>query len=164
MKDYSKGKIYTIKCQTDETLIYVGGTIQPLCERKATHKRDSKGEKTKNRLLYSKINGDWANWKIELYELFPCSCKEELDKKEGEIIRKIGTLNDRIAGRTRKEHYHDNKQKFQEYNRQRYENNKDKKKEYNNKYYRANAEKHKEYSRQYRQRKKQQKLNEVKRS
>lgn len=149
MKDYSKGKIYTIRCGTDETLIYVGSTIQPLYERKAGHKRDSKNEKKNNSLLYSKINGDWTNWYIELYELYPCSCKQELDKKEGEIIRKIGTLNKRIAGRTRKEHYHDNKSKLLDYKREYYQKNKEKKRQY----YQNNIEKRKAYNRQYKQQK-----------
>jgi hypothetical protein len=156
MKDYSKGKIYTIRCRTDDTLIYVGGTIQPLCERKASHKKDSKSqnEKIRNRLLYSKINGDWTDWYIELHSFYPCSCKEELDRREGELIREIGTLNDRIAGRTRKEHYQDNKERIKQYSKDHYKNNADKKKEYCKNYYKENADKRRAYSREYRQRKK----------
>jgi hypothetical protein len=159
MKDYSKSKIYTIRCLTDDTLIYVGGTIQPLCERKATHKRDSRDEKTKNRLLYTKINGDWTNWKIELHELYPCNSKEELGRREGQIIREIGTLNDRIAGRTRREHYEDNIERIKQYSKDHYKNNAEKKKEYCKNYYQNNKDKRKAYNREYKQRKKQQKLN-----
>ena len=112
MKDYSKSKLYTIRCRTDETLIYVGATIQSLCERKASHKKDSKDEKKRKRLLYSKINGDWTDWYFEPLCDFPCNNKEELSKKEGELIRQMGTLNGRIAGRTRKEHYQDNRQQI----------------------------------------------------
>ena len=112
MKDYSKGKIYTIRCLTDKTLIYVGSTIQPLCERFASHKRSSKCD---NRLLYTTINGDWENWKIELNQLYPCSCVEELKAKEGEIQRLIGTLNKKIEGRTKKEWTEDNKEKVAGY-------------------------------------------------
>ena len=39
---------------------------------------------------------------IELFENFPCNSKEELNKKEGQIIREIGTINKQIAGRTYK--------------------------------------------------------------
>lgn len=125
MKDYSKGKIYTIRCITDDTLIYVGGTIQPLCERFAQHKRSSKYEKEKDRLLYTTINGDWSNWKIELHELYPCSCKEELGRREGELIRELGILNEKIAGRTQKEWRKDNKEKVVEYKKKEYQNNKE---------------------------------------
>ena len=50
---------------------------------------------------------------IELYELFKCNTKEELNKREGEIIRQIGTLNMVIPGRKQKEYYNDNKGKIQ---------------------------------------------------
>ena len=45
MPDYSKGKIYTIRCRTDETLIYVGSTIQPLNRRFSKHKTEYKSNK-----------------------------------------------------------------------------------------------------------------------
>ena len=35
MPDYKQGKIYTVRCKTDDTLIYVGSTTQPLSERMA---------------------------------------------------------------------------------------------------------------------------------
>ena len=38
MPDYKQGKIYTVRCKTDDTLIYVGCTTQSLCERMAKHK------------------------------------------------------------------------------------------------------------------------------
>ena len=123
MKDYSKGKIYTIRCITDDTLIYVGSTIQALCERLAGHKRSCKYE---DRLLYSAVNENWDNWKIELHSLYPCSCVEELRRKEGEIIREIGTLNMEIAGRTKKEHYQDNKEKILKDVKNYQQNNKEK--------------------------------------
>jgi hypothetical protein len=103
MPDYQQSKIYIISCRTDNTLIYVGSTTQSLAVRWGGHKRNSKRERDKDNLIYTTINGDWDNWYIELYELYPCNSKEELCKKEGEIIRLIGTLNSRIAGRTKKE-------------------------------------------------------------
>ena len=46
----------------------------------------------------------WVTHKyIELLELCPCGCKEELHKKEGEYIRNTKCVNKRIAGRTPKE-------------------------------------------------------------
>lgn len=135
MPDYGKGKIYTIRCRTDDTLIYVGSTIQQLSVRWGKHKVDSRRELHKNSLIYKTINDEWWNWYIELYELCPCNCKEELERKEGEIIRKIGTLNAQIQGRTQKEYYNDNKDKLLENKKEYYEINKEKKKEYQKAYY-----------------------------
>ena len=39
------------------------------------------------------------NFYIELEEEFKCENIEQLRKREGEIIREKGTLNERIAGR-----------------------------------------------------------------
>jgi hypothetical protein len=35
---------------------------------------------------------DWDDWYIELFENFTCDGKEELDKREGRVIREIGTI------------------------------------------------------------------------
>ena len=141
MPDYNKGKIYTIRCRTDDTLIYVGSTIQPLSVRLGGHKVRSNNAKYQNILLYKNKNHNWDDWYIELYEEYPCENKEQLCKREGEVIRSIGTLNTRIEGRTRQEHYEDNKddiaikqKTYRENNKddiaikdkQYYENNKDK--------------------------------------
>ena len=40
MPDYQKGKIYTIRCRDDETLKYVGSSIQRLSVRWGGHKRN----------------------------------------------------------------------------------------------------------------------------
>ena len=77
MPDYQKGKIYTIRCRTDDTLIYVGSTIQSLAVRWGGHKIHSRKEININSLIYTKINNKWDNWYIELYELYPCSCRNE---------------------------------------------------------------------------------------
>ena len=129
MPDYNKGKIYTIRCRTDETLIYVGSTIQPLSVRIGGHKCDSRVIKYQNRLIYKTINNNWDNWYIELYEVYPCENKEQLCKREGEVIRGIGTLNSDIAGRTKKEYYENNKDKLldnmKDYSKTYRKNNKD---------------------------------------
>ena len=138
MPDYQQGKIYTIRCRTDKTLIYVGSTIQPLYKRLHKHKCASKTEKT--RLIYLAINGDWSNWKIELHELYPCNSKEELERREGEVIREIGTLNKYVAGRT-----------HQEYWKEYYENNKEEQLKRGHIYYKENKEIKDEYWRKYRE-------------
>ncbi len=141
MPDYSKGKIYTIRNRNEHAKIYVGSTIQSLAVRFSGHKRNSKTEKCINYKLYVEINNDWDNWYIELYENYPCNSKEELCKKEGEIIREIGTLNSRIECRDKKQYYIDNADRIKEY----YIENADKIK----KYYIENADKIKEQSKQY---------------
>ena len=121
MPDYSKGKIYTIRCRTNPSLIYVGSTIQPLAKRLSGHKIDStRMERHPNHQLYTKIN-DWNEWYIELYLNFPCNSKEELHQKEGEIIREIGNLNKIINGRTKKEYRELNREHLNECRKKRKE-------------------------------------------
>jgi hypothetical protein len=140
MSKYSKGKIYTIRCINDDSKIYVGSTIQELCRRLSDHRIKSNNEKYKNTKLYQEVQ-DWNDWYIELYENFPCNNKTELNKKEGEIIREIGTLNKLIAGRTVKEYYEDNKEKINEKQKKWYEDNKKKELEKRKQRYNNNKEK-----------------------
>ena len=53
---YKNGKIYTIRCKNDDTLIYVGSTVQPLHKRFYEHKKHTYNEKSKeyNKLLLQK--------------------------------------------------------------------------------------------------------------
>ena len=125
MPDYAKSKIYTIKCKTDETLIYVGSTTQQYLSRRwAGHKNRS--VKHPNMLIYKTINNNWCDWYIELYESFPCETKEQLLKKEGEIIKLIGNLNSQISGRTKQEYRSETKDIKKETDKKYYENNKEK--------------------------------------
>jgi hypothetical protein len=145
MPDYSKGQIYTIRCRTDDTKIYVGSTIQPLYKRFYHHKKDSEKEKCMNIKLYIEVNGNWDDWYIELYENYPCNNNNELHKREGEIIRQIGTLNRYISGRDNKQYNIDNADKIKQY----YIENADKIKEKTKQYYIENADKIKEKTKQY---------------
>ena len=147
MPDYSQAKIYTIRCKNDDSLIYVGSTIQPLAKRWGGHKKDSL--KCTNMLLYQSINDNWDEWYIELYELYPCNSKEELCKREGEVIREIGTLNKNIAGRTIKQYYNDNKDEILEQQKQYQKENADKILKRKKQYYNENADKILEYLKQY---------------
>ena len=149
MPHYKQGEIYTVRCKLMIcTLIYVGCTTQSLCERMAKHRYDS--IKNPTICFYQYIN-DWNDWYIKLYENYPCENKEQLNKREGEIIREIGTVNEYIAGRTLKEYYEDNKEKRKEYR----ETNKDKIKSFDEK----RKENRKEYKKEYYQRKKQEAKN-----
>ena len=168
---YKNGKIYTIRYKNDDSLIYVGSTVQPLYKRFGAHKSSSKDPKRQHYLLYEKFNEtDINDWYIELYEDCPCERKEELNKREGQVIRDVSTLNKRIEGRTVKEYlkeyneinknklkgkkneyYKENKTKIQEYHKELYKNNKDdinaKHKEYRD----DNKDKIKEKHRDYRE-------------
>jgi hypothetical protein len=152
MPDYKNGKIYKLwSPEGDE--IYIGSTIQPLYARLSAHK------KTKNcsaKILFEKYD----DVRIELIECVPCDNKEQLNKKEGEYIRKLDCINRNIAGRTKKEYREDNKEKIKEYTKEYYqdnkehvkecrENNKEYKKEYDKEYKKNNKEKINGYKKEY---------------
>ena len=50
MPDYKKGKNYTIRCKTDDSLIYVGSTVESLSSRLSKHKFQA--FKTPNTLFF----------------------------------------------------------------------------------------------------------------
>jgi len=155
---YKRGMIYTIRNIKDDEMIYVGSTINSLSKRFDGHKKACKRGLCFS--LYSYIdNNDWADWYIELYENCPCNNKKELDRREGQVIREIGTINKCIAGRTKKEYYKMNADIIKEDKKKYYEKNADiikekikihrvvnadKVKETQKKYYDKNAEKLKE--------------------
>ena len=138
MNRYLNAKIYTISCSTNDDLIYVGSTIEKLLsQRFARHKSVYKNPKEKgySMLLYEKMREiGFDNFYIELYEIYPCDNKQELNKREGEVIREIGTLNRKISGRTKKEfnqdYYQTNKEKLKQDVMEYRENNQEKCKQY----------------------------------
>jgi hypothetical protein len=102
LNKYNNASIYTIRNRADESLIYVGSTIGPIHKRLSLHKSNCKMGKSGS--LYSHIiNNDWTDWYIELYEKVNCNSREELCRREGQVIREIGTINKCIAGSTNKE-------------------------------------------------------------
>jgi len=104
---YQNAKIYCIKNNLDNN-VYVGSTTKTLSQRMAKHRNAMK--KHPNTGLYSKMNELGSDqFYIELIEEYPCDNLEQLRKREGKFIKKFGTLNKCIAGRTKKEHYTDNK-------------------------------------------------------
>jgi hypothetical protein len=145
-KDYSKSIIYIIYNINDPSLKYVGSTIN-LKDRIKNHHSSSKN--ISKLPVYKTINNNWDDWKIEIYEEYPCSCKKELDKREGEITKLIGTLNKNIAGRNQKEYYKDNINKILEHKKQYYQDNIDKIKQYKKQFYKDNTDKIKSNHKQY---------------
>lgn len=128
------GKIYLIKCKTDDTKVYVGSTTENRLEQRlAKHKYKSKTHG--HFKLYKEINNDWSNWFIQLYEEFPCSNKKDLLIREGQIIRDIGTLNQTISGRTMKQYSIDNADKIKKYKHEYYIKNYERIRKYKQDYY-----------------------------
>ena len=115
---YQNGRIYKI-VDNAYNLCYYGSTVQPLSKRMATHKKSFNqfldGTRTSFTTVYRIfIEYDFENCKIELVELFPCSIKDELRKREGEYIRNNECVNKCIPGRTSKEYHQDTLEKYAE--------------------------------------------------
>jgi len=124
--NYANGKIYIILNHIND-MVYVGSTCQSLSKRFSWHKRDMKNRKFE--LYEAMIENGIENFYIELLELFPCSCRDELHKREGQYIRKFDSYkngyNGRIEGRTCKEYYQDNIEQIKEQKKEYREKNRD---------------------------------------
>ena len=102
-KDYSKAKVYKILYDIDDAC-YIGSTSQTLSKRMSKHRQDMKSEVKHHRPLHMHmIEHGIDNFYIELVANFPCESVELSRKREGELIRKVGTLNKIVAGRTKME-------------------------------------------------------------
>ena len=111
---YHNSKIYSVKNNFDDE-IYVGSTTSSLCKRMVKHRCDAKQRPYLSK-FYTYINKNGIeNFYIELIEEYKRENVEQLRKREGELIREIATLNERIAGRTKKE----NDQEWSKNNRDR---------------------------------------------
>jgi hypothetical protein len=115
-KIYENGKIYTIRSlQTDK--YYIGSTCNPLYKRLGQHKSTYKKYITNNEKYHYITSFEVVKYEdcfIELLENYKCNSKDELNKREGELIRlyKDNVVNKEIAGRTKKEWRVDNKNKI----------------------------------------------------
>jgi hypothetical protein len=142
MPNYSNGKIYLVRFYDNDKLVYIGSTTQSLAVRFGGHKKKSNFSCSLHRCIDSTYNGDWSKCYIELLEIYDCQNKEELNKKEGEIIRhykadeNYEVINKYIAGRTDKQYRKDSKDKTTEY----YQANKEKLKKHHHDYYQENKE------------------------
>jgi hypothetical protein len=125
MVNYQQSKIYQIvpTCEYDEDEIYIGSTCkQYLCQRYAVHTSKYRSDTLNctSVFLFNKYGVE--NCKIELLEEYPCENKEQLNKREGEIIRERKCINKRIEGRTKTEsatvyrNKEKNKEKAKKYN------------------------------------------------
>lgn len=147
---YRNGKIYKIP-DIGYTKCYVGSTYQELSQRMAQHRIDYKRYLNGKRIGISSVQlfdeFGLEHCKIELLEEYPCENKQQLNKREGEYIKKIKCVNKLIAGRNDREYYQDNKEKMKQYR----EDNKEHVIQYRKQYKEENKEKILEQSKQYRQ-------------
>ena len=88
------------------------------------------------------------NCKIELLEYYPCDTGFELRLREGKHIKHNECVNKCIAGRTRKEYFHDIKDKHSEF-MQNYKENQEKIKENCKEYYNQHQDTMKECMKNY---------------
>ena len=127
---YSNGKIYKIWNDANNE-VYIGSTFQPLCKRMANHRTHATCESKYKTKLYTMMRTlGFDLFHIELLESFPCNDKEELRKREGELIREFGTLNSRVENRTQQEYRVDKKEQISEMNRKYTQENKERLSEY----------------------------------
>jgi hypothetical protein len=136
MVNYQNGKVYKIINEKNE-IVYIGSTSQKYLSYRYTGHHHNK-----------------PNHKIILIENYSCNSREELRKREQEIIEEHNDLTNKINAycseedikKRDKEYYQNNKEKIKEKNKKYYQNNKEKIKEKNKKYSENNKEKRKEYN------------------
>jgi hypothetical protein len=149
---FQNGKIYTLRSPQTE-LFYIGSTCSPLHKRLYEHKGDYKRHlEDKFNYLSSFEITKYPDCFVELLESFPCQDRNELRKREGELIRlhRKSTVNYRVECRTDKEYREDTKEERKEYEKQYREKNKDKLEEKHRKYYLENMDTIKEKHAVYR--------------
>ena len=155
MVNYQNGKIYSIRSMRRPDLVYVGSTTQSLSRRFSKHKGMSDQCRSKQIIAL----GDAY---IDLIEEYRCDNRDQLLRREGQIMRSLECVNRYIPGRTYAEYYQDNKDKITEQQKQYRQDNKEHRKQYrqDNKekiavqkkqYYQNNKEKISEREAKYRQ-------------
>jgi len=151
MPNYNNGKIYSIRSRSRPDLVYVGSTVRRLSERFGKHKLRSNYTTSKQII-------DLGDAYIELIENYPCNSKEELCRREGEIMRTMECVNRCIAGRTKAEYRVENAEMIKQKKKQYYEDNKDYfkqiNKQNNKQYYKDNKDYYKQIHKQYREKNK----------
>jgi len=128
------GVVYKLKCiNPNITEFYIGSSVN-IKKRIADHKTDCNNISIKNKKYNKKVyrfirdNGGWDNWKFETLLEVEVESKEELRLKyERQYQLNLKPeLNVKLEGRTKKEHYDDNKEKI--YKKQKKYNEKHKEK------------------------------------
>lgn len=149
---YQLGKIYTIR-HPDTDKFYIGSTCEKyLSRRLAGHKRQyiKKISTSNSKILFNfGVDGCY----IELFENYPCNDKNELQKREGELIRlyKDNLVNKQLAGRTPKQYSEDNKEKIRSSQKIYRDNHKEEIKEMQNEWRENNKDELKIKKKEYRE-------------
>ena len=141
MPDYKNGKIYAIRShQTDK--IYIGSTTVTLSRSMSSHRSKYKQYRNNKYSFTTSFHIlEFDDAYIELLEICSCNSKEELLKKEGELIRNIECVNKCIPGRTIKEWRKDNKEQIAIKGKEYYDGNTEKIKNRHEQYYKNNKQK-----------------------
>ena len=94
--DYKNGKVYCLRShQTDD--VYIGSTCTPLHKRLYYHRSDyTRWKDDKYHYVTSFKILEYDDAYIELLEDYPCERKEQLYKREKELIREMDRVNKRI--------------------------------------------------------------------
>ena len=113
MNKFQRGKIYAIR-SADSDMVYIGSTISTLRQRLFQHRAKFKAcQAGKSRYITSFQLMELGGHYIELVENYPCADRNELNRREGEIIREtVGCINKNIAGRTKAEWYQDYRERL----------------------------------------------------
>ena len=168
MPDYSKGKIYKLICD-DPELIYIGSTTQHYLANRLSghHQSYKKGMDVSSHKLF-----EAGGVKIELIELYPCECKEQLLLRERywlehtecvnvikrpfvtyeenlERVKKYAQDNREEVLRKKREYTARTKEKKREYDRLNYQKNRERKLNQVQEYYANNRDKRIEYASSY---------------
>ena len=146
---FNKSLLYTIRSPATEQY-YIGSTTQKLCKRFSDHNINYKAYlKGSFPFMTSFKIIELGDAYIELLEEISCENRNQLDKREGELIRehKANCVNRYIAGRTHKEWSTDNADRLREQHKQYALLNADTIKEQMKEYRFKNSEKIKEHKR-----------------
>jgi hypothetical protein len=151
MNRYENGKIYTIRSNQSD-IYYIGSTCMPLSKRFYDHKKSYKcwlNDKYPYMSSFELLKFDDVY--IELLEDFKCENKNQLLKREGQLIRenKGKCVNWVIPGRTDKEYRVDNKELISQKTKQYREANKEFVNKRDKLYYQANREQKLKNKKQY---------------
>jgi len=90
-RDYSKGKIYTMRSRSNLRVVYIGSTTTDISKRWYSHKKGFKAWEKDNEKNYC---GSYeiialGDAYCELYENYPCVSNDELERREGEVMRQF---------------------------------------------------------------------------
>lgn len=151
--NYSNGKIYKV-VDNGYNKLYIGSTTQPLYKRmnyhRCNYRKFKKGQYGNTSVFEIFEEFGLENCKIELIENYQCNSRNELERKEGEHIRKNNCVNKVIAGRTEAERKIEDRDEILKKNREYHQKNKEQRNQQSKEYKERNREKMKEYAKKYR--------------